>query len=230
MSDLHYAQLLLAPARIGDPYALHQCLWKAFAGSAEERPFLHRADRVQAPEGPRLKVLVQSVIPGDWTAIGATVIERKEVARAPTFTAGERRRFLLRANVTVQRKGQHEFAGLDREAFRAARGRRVALWEPAGIEEWIVRKLDAAGARIPTETLRNDLDEPVEQRAVRHSNARPWRWTRKDNPARHDGVDFEGVLEVVDPTRLRESLVLGIGPAKAFGFGLLSLAPLPATP
>lgn len=230
MTELHYAQLMLKPSRLGDPHALHRALWTAFVAAPGERPFLHRADRVQAPEGPLLKVLVQSVIPGEWGALGAAVIEKKEATRLPAFGAGERWRFLLRANVTAQRKGQHEFAGADRETFRAARGKRVAVWDPAEIEAWIVRKLDAAGARIPTETLRNDLDEPVEQRCVRHSNARPWRWTRNHHVARHDGVDFEGLLEVVDPTQLAASLARGIGPAKAFGFGLLSLTPHRAAP
>lgn len=39
-------------------------------------------------------------------------------------------------------------------------------------------------------------------------------------------VQFDGVLVVTDPDKLREAVRNGIGPQKAFGFGLLSLAPL----
>ena len=39
---------------------------------------------------------------------------------------------------------------------------------------------------------------------------------------------FEGVLIVTDPENLRSALTAGIGPAKAYGCGLLTLAPLPA--
>jgi len=39
-------------------------------------------------------------------------------------------------------------------------------------------------------------------------------------------VRFEGILEVTDPEKFRQSLNSGIGPAKAFGFGLLSIAPI----
>ncbi|MCX7801225.1 MAG: type I-E CRISPR-associated protein Cas6/Cse3/CasE [Fimbriimonadales bacterium] len=39
-------------------------------------------------------------------------------------------------------------------------------------------------------------------------------------------VQFDGVLVVTDPERLAEALRVGIGQQKAFGFGLLSLAPL----
>ena len=37
---------------------------------------------------------------------------------------------------------------------------------------------------------------------------------------------FEGILEVSNPDDFRKTLICGIGPAKAFGFGLLSVAPL----
>lgn len=39
-------------------------------------------------------------------------------------------------------------------------------------------------------------------------------------------VTFEGRLQVTDPDRLREVMVTGIGRAKAYGCGLLTLAPL----
>jgi CRISPR system Cascade subunit CasE len=41
----------------------------------------------------------------------------------------------------------------------------------------------------------------------------------------HEGVVYEGVLSVVDAALARRSLADGIGPAKAYGFGLLSLSP-----
>jgi CRISPR system Cascade subunit CasE len=38
---------------------------------------------------------------------------------------------------------------------------------------------------------------------------------------------FDGILRVTDPVKLRHALTHGIGHAKAFGCGLLTLAPLP---
>ena len=38
-------------------------------------------------------------------------------------------------------------------------------------------------------------------------------------------VRFDGLLAVTDPALFRNTLQTGIGSAKAFGFGLLSLAP-----
>ena len=37
-------------------------------------------------------------------------------------------------------------------------------------------------------------------------------------------VSFQGILQVTKPTSLKKMIVNGIGPAKAFGCGLLSLA------
>ncbi len=47
----------------------------------------------------------------------------------------------------------------------------------------------------------------------------------KDKGRRIRSARYEGVLEVTDADAFRETLVRGIGPAKAFGFGLLSVAP-----
>lgn len=41
---------------------------------------------------------------------------------------------------------------------------------------------------------------------------------------------FEGRLRITDPVVFTERLLGGIGPAKSYGCGLLTLAPLPARP
>ena len=41
----------------------------------------------------------------------------------------------------------------------------------------------------------------------------------------HLSVLFEGLLRITDETCFLETLVRGIGSGKAFGFGLLSIAP-----
>jgi CRISPR system Cascade subunit CasE len=46
---------------------------------------------------------------------------------------------------------------------------------------------------------------------------------------RHYAVRFEGTLEVVNPDNFSSALFNGIGSAKGFGFGLLSIAPVKAS-
>jgi CRISPR system Cascade subunit CasE len=50
--------------------------------------------------------------------------------------------------------------------------------------------------------------------------------SRGDAVVTFASVRFEGVLEVRDADRFREALANGIGPGKAYGFGLLSIAPV----
>jgi CRISPR-associated protein Cas6/Cse3/CasE subtype I-E len=58
------------------------------------------------------------------------------------------------------------------------------------------------------------------------------RQSRRPDPQRgvvglvtHVGVRFDGLLTVVDPVRFVQTLETGVGSAKGFGFGLLSIAP-----
>jgi CRISPR system Cascade subunit CasE len=186
-------------------------LWRAF--DADARPFLYRADRTRSEDGAALKVLVQAEVEARWDVLNLPVASVEQVYREVSLRAGERLRFFLRANPTVARKGRKEpvFATLEGDAFRAKRGRRVALVGESDRLLWLGRKAEAAGFGVV---------------GVRAGNARPWRWLRGDGSAsvRHDGVDFEGDLEVHDPEKLGAALRAGIGSAKAFGFGLLSLA------
>ena len=43
-------------------------------------------------------------------------------------------------------------------------------------------------------------------------------------------VQFDGILQVIEPKRFRKTLVEGIGSGKAYGFGLLSIAPARSRP
>ncbi|MEG3626591.1 type I-E CRISPR-associated protein Cas6/Cse3/CasE [Streptomyces poriticola] len=53
---------------------------------------------------------------------------------------------------------------------------------------------------------------------------------RRPAPVTLVTVTFDGRLEVTDPDLMRRTLTRGIGKAKAYGCGLLTLAPLPAEP
>jgi CRISPR system Cascade subunit CasE len=201
-----------------DTYALHTILWKAFPG-AKERPFLFRADRQidEIESGPRpVLALVQSVIEPRWSMPEILSAESHSVER--TLSEGERLRFLLRANPTVARKGRKEpkFAGIEGAAFREDRGRRVAVVGDEPRLAWLTRKGGTSGF-----ALAETAGGPP---GVRISRAQSVFWSRGSRRARHDGVDFEGVLRVVDAEKLRTAIERGIGSGKAFGFGLLSTA------
>lgn len=78
--------------------------------------------------------------------------------------------------------------------------------------EWLARKGDAAGFRVRDATVA-DLGTAVGYRPEPVA-ARPIRLRL---------VQFDGALEVTDPGRLATAVRHGIGSAKGFGCGLLSL-------
>lgn len=204
-------------ARAPGPYDVHGALWRAFPEQAC-RPFLFRADDV---EGGGLRVLVQSSIEPEWARLGDAL---REVSGpkpyAPNLVEGSRFRFFLRANVTVSRKGRDEprFAALEPAAFRAKRGLRVGVVRDEERVAWLVRQGKRTGLALASRsdgTLALNVGTPFVTR-----------WRQGGHSARHDGIDFEGVLVVSDAKRFASNAVAeGIGPAKAFGFGMLSLAP-----
>ena len=115
----------------------------------------------------------------------------------PDYHAGQSLAFRLVANPT-RRDGD--------------RGPRVAVEGQGAWREWLARKGDAAGFRVRDATVA-DLGTAVGYRPEPVA-ARPIRLRL---------VQFDGALEVTDPGRLATAVRHGIGSAKGFGCGLLSL-------
>ncbi len=237
MSELYLSRVTLRPslggppwARLRDPHDVHQALWKAFpavaAGTAS--PFLFRADRVRVDDSVQLRALVQSERAPDWTQLGATLVSADgpkhlhEWLEANVST-GAVLRFFLRANTTkAARVGG---------PVRDTRGKRVAIEGEQQQREWLLKRLEALGARVcERESVVRDGRGQIVQRTneaeLRTSNTRVWQWgsAKSERHGVHQGVDFEGLIEVLDASKLRAAVENGIGPAKGLGFGMLSLA------
>lgn len=184
-----------------DPYRLHQALLLAFSpdvrGGGGRVLF-----RVEPHEDDGLvRVLVQSHARPEWAS--ATLCERLPLARvdAPkeltlSLGAGQTLRFRLRANPT-----------------RRADGKRLPVLGEEQQVAWLRRKLDAAGFELV---------------AARHHDEGMLRGSRRKGEDAQQltflSVLYEGMASVVDPARATAAVEAGIGSAKAFGFGLLSLA------
>lgn len=99
----------------------------------------------------------------------------------------------------------------------------LARWNPW--RKW----LDDVGARCGFRV--DEQASPLLMEAVHAAVRNPGR--DRGNSNQSDPVDwrfnaglFSGVLVCTDPGRLRDAVVDGVGHAKAFGFGLLSVAPV----
>jgi CRISPR system Cascade subunit CasE len=180
----------------------------------------------------RAVLIVQSATPPSWEQLPAgyalQVCPAKDVGTVyARLEAGMRLRFRLRANPTrrVHQRatlGPHEERGRQRAEDAGAVGKRVELRHEEDQLAWLERKASDCGfGLLTTRLLPADREVPL---------------TRTDPAGQLSGRNgrgqhlifatalFEGVLEVSDATKLRSALATGIGPAKAFGCGLLSLA------
>jgi len=217
---MYLSRLILNPRtrrvqrELANPYELHRTVMRGFPESlpSGER-VLFRIDTDARTGTPTL--LVQSHHAPDWCGLaGRTGYLLEPPALPPavgenpavkafelTLARGQLLAFRLRANPTVKRQGKRH--GLLKEEEQRA---------------WLQRKARQGGFRIIAVTV------------VQESNTHASITSREPEQAgQHHGtflaVRFEGTLQVTDPEALWRTVQQGIGSAKGFGFGLLSLAP-----
>lgn len=196
---------------LADLYDLHRTVMRAFPAADEGGPgrVLFRVDEPSRGNLPIL--LVQSQVQPDWTVLpplylGAGGAVSKEWQ--PAFQAGQVLRFRLRFNPTVKKQRDDKQAG--------HKGYRVALFKEDKQQAWLTRKLEAAGAQLVQCTLAREGKDMGWRPATGGASAQKLTLL---------AVRADGVLCVVDPARLAAAVQAGLGSAKGFGFGLLSLAP-----
>ena len=126
----------------------------------------------------------------------AFVWQTKEVS--PSFLAHAAYRFQLKANPTMR---------------RSADGKRRAIFDETKLRAWLTRKAESAGFAVDADSL--EVGAPMDETFVRDGQR-----------GKHVAVDFAGVLHVTDRTRFIQCFNTGIGSAKGFGYGLLTLQPI----
>jgi CRISPR system Cascade subunit CasE len=207
---LHLTQILVSYEdavrllRIRDTYDWHQRVWQAFGGrDGAQRDFLVRVDRKE--EAYRVLILSPSVpAKPDWCPPDS--FGTKEIP--DNFFAHTRYHFSLLANPTKKVRVNNS------DGSRKKNGRRVPLTKREELIAWLKRKAESGGFRVNPDSLRTI----PRGREFFHKDGR--------SHGTHTAVEFQGELTVTDSTQLRVTVASGIGSAKAFGFGLLVLAPV----
>jgi CRISPR system Cascade subunit CasE len=193
-----------ARLQLRDSYDWHQAVWKAFPGrDRERRDFLMRLD--QRREGFRLLIVspTQPVRP-DWCPADAESWKTKPIPES--YFSRSRYAFQLCANPTKKVKSRSD-------GSLPKNGRRVPLGKREEFLEWIKRKGSQGGFTVDEATLRT------------FSRGREY-FRKNGQDGLHSAVEFQGVLTVADPAKFHDTFTHGIGSAKAFGFGLLVIAPI----
>ena len=211
-------------ADIRSPEGLHKTVMRAFPEQAgptarATHSVLHRLD--QEHEG-RVVLLIQSATAPDvgrwpegyvldlgsdfdlaFSSVEANPAVRQFDLDGTAVAEGARFAFRLRANTT--RKIDTK-TGPDGERRN---GRRVPVRGDEARLAWLARRAEAAGFVFDESSIRTTEIAPLSGRGMKSITVA--------------GSLFEGNLEVRDPERFREAMRNGIGPGKAYGFGLLSV-------
>ncbi len=180
---------------LADPYSLHQSL--AHAVAPGDRP-LWRLESGRYGEDPR--VLLQTLKPPDWERF----FERQGPGYAELAPDSPKRFDPVFSPGQLLRFRLHANPTVSRA------GKRLGLYREEEQRRWIEERLKDRGAEL--------LSVLISQREKR-------RFTKNGQTVTLAVARFDGVLRVTDPERLRQAIANGIGHGKAFGLGLLSVAP-----
>lgn len=217
---MYLSRLLLNPnsrqvqRETADPYNLHRTILKAFDTDRQAANVLHRIE-INGSSGQTV-LLVQSDVKPNWQPL----LEKAYLLPEDPFTDlanpaikeinlpladGQRLRFRLRANPTIKKVRR------DKNGNRL-NSNRVPLVHEAKQIEWLQKQAQANGFRI----LDIGISQPEQQTSRKKGNGRSITIYT---------VTFNGRLQITDAASFKTAVRTGIGPAKAFGCGLLSLAP-----
>ena len=222
---MYLSQLILDPRRrdvrrdLASPYELHRTLLRAFPSRDAGGPgrVLFRVEPSRKTSPPI--VIVQSVKLPDWQQLppdyahiqpvknvrfSATGVPERAVPESPAavldrLQRGDMLRFRITANPTIKRDGK-----------------RHALWAEADQIAWLIRKGESGGFAVTESSVAvipiGRLDSRRAESADGHVAT-----------VSHHAVRFEGTLRVVEPELFAGVLENGVGSAKGFGFGMLSV-------
>lgn len=213
------------------PKAVHDALMHGFPGNPYDERTLWRWEARERGYRPRLLIL--SKTKPDWSHIveeagwpatpaGAPVIKNYQPVLDGVH-AGRAYEFQIDANPFLNACGPRNGPKTRPRPTLNEREHRA----------WLLRAADTNGFEIPLTTPTPSiigLDQNTQKahafKAERMQNASVYRDDakhRKNIPIVR--VSFRGVLLVTDPDLFRQALMGGIGRAKAYGCGLLTLSP-----
>lgn len=213
---MYLSRLLLNPRsrqvqrETADPYNLHRTIMQAFGPDRAAAAVLHRLET--DPRSGAVMLLVQSQAQPDWSSFAEgnfllssdpySGLDNPAVKAVHlALSLGQVLRFRLVANPTVKKK---------REGRKNSN--RVPLVREERQLAWLQDKSGQHGFRL------------LQATATAGAQHRSWRQAGQP-PVTLYTVQFDGRLQVTDLNEFKTAVQTGIGPAKAFGCGLLSLAP-----
>lgn len=210
-----------------DPENLHKTIMRAFPSDSGPSARMTHAvlHRLDYERDERAVLLIQSMtrpetdkwpegyvlnLSSDVDQAFSAMIENPAVrsveAQHAAFREGDRFAFRLRANTTRKIDTRTGPDGIKRN------GKRVPLRGDEARLAWLERKATASGFTFDLAAVRVVETAPIAGKGAKTITVA--------------GALFDGILTVNNAEQFRTAVQKGIGPAKAYGFGLLSVRPL----
>jgi CRISPR system Cascade subunit CasE len=214
-----------ATALLGNPQRMHAAILMGFPQSPTSR-VLWRLDSddprrpilwITSEHGPDLTHLIEQA---GWPAADTPGFQSRDY-QVLLNRLGKGQRWAFRLTATPTR--------WLRPVDGASRGKLVPHTTVEHQTRWLIERAERSGFRI--------LDSPVRLPGLNGQAALQLQLRSRDKTAFGKGgrsdrnrvtltrVTYDGILEVIDPNALRAVLTQGIGRARAYGCGLLTLAP-----
>ncbi len=197
--------------RFSDTYEVHQEVWRLFADHADRsRDFLYRLEQAQGL--PRIFAL-STRLPEDPD--GLWDIEPNIFQ--PVLEDGDRLRFCVRVNPVVKRDNKRCDVVMNAKKELKVQNVPRDQWPPLPqiVQEkgshWLAQRMEKHGFEIDENALR------VDRYDIR-------KFRKNGRQVTIASCDFDGILQVTRPEDFRQCLTTGLGPAKAFGCGLMLCA------
>ncbi|SFT37096.1 CRISPR system Cascade subunit CasE [Actinopolyspora lacussalsi subsp. righensis] len=215
---------------IANVHDMHRTVMDAFpstdqSAARSEHGVLWRLDRTT--QGYVL--YVQSRIQPNWDRLPENYLSERGKVRClqpvlQAIRAGTAFRFRIVANPTRRLKPQNDH----RNDGNRRHNRRVPLHRPGEQTSWLVRQAEQRGFVLPAaSTGEPDVTAtPLPDLSGRQKDTPEGMQSPRHNKITIAPVRFDGRLVVTDPDQLVQTISDGIGPAKAYGCGLMSLAPV----
>lgn len=178
-------------------YYLHKMIWQAFERKhGATQPFLFYVNKVTRDY---IEFYVQSLLRPCW----------EECNEFEVFGMKEVKFMLTKGDIFSYRLLGSPVKNIMQP--KGTRGKKRAMTKIAEVERWFERRADEKGFILAQKNINSDIVK-----------------TRTSSEVGADSFalavcDFAGVLQVADPKKMVSAIEQGVGPKKAFGFGMLQL-------
>jgi len=243
----YLSRIFLNPLRaqgrrlLGDPQAMHATVLGGLPTQPVRERMLWRVD-IHNPRRPELLVLTQSrpswehvTEQAGWPSAddpsNPQIVVRDYQPLLDRLEVGQEYAFRLTANPVQSTK--RPVALTEPQKDRAVdgvlpRSARLGHRTVAAQVTWLTSRVEGLGFVIPHAASSGSMGEEIADLRVVGRTRSSFRRAGSPRRVAVQVVTYEGRLRVTDPGQLRMALMNGIGPAKAYGCGLLTLASLPA--